>query len=149
MAFIDTQSYFGYYKANTDRFGLGVAKGAYEMVNGSNSSIWKPTSDTERHTFVIDTTGQMKLDDTVQAVTAMAMDFVPTYSFALFGRKQSETSTSYRGQHRLYGFKVENGGNTIMNLVPCKRNEDNVIGLLDTVSGNFLINSGTGTFIGA
>lgn len=32
------------------------------------------------------------------------------------------------------------------NLIPCRRNSDSVLGMYDTVSGNFLTNQGTGTF---
>ena len=33
-----------------------------------------------------------------------------------------------------------------INLIPCKRNSDSVLGMYDTVSGQFFRNSGTGTF---
>lgn len=34
-----------------------------------------------------------------------------------------------------------------MELIPCYRKADNVVGLYDTISNNFLTNSGSGTFV--
>lgn len=149
MNFIDTQSYFGYYSSSTNRVGIGVAKGAFEIIGGTNSMKMAPASDNERHTFVIDTTGKLKFDDTETTVTPMATDFASAYSFTLFGRKQSETNVSYKGQHRIHRFTVENNGELIMNLMPYERTKDGVAGLLDTVSGTFYTNNGTGSFIGS
>ena len=39
------------------------------------------------------------------------------------------------------------GTTLLMNLIPCKRKSDNVVGMYDTVGGNFLTNAGTGDFI--
>jgi hypothetical protein len=41
---------------------------------------------------------------------------------------------------------ITNNGTTKLSLIPVKRNSDNVLGMYDTVTGNFLINSGTGSF---
>lgn len=144
---LDTQSYFGYYKSNTNRFGIGVARSIFEFVNGSNSSIWKPAADNLRHKLIIDTRGEMQLDDVVQIVNPMVTDFVAELSFTLFGRKQSATNVSYKGQHRVFGFSVENDGKLIKNLVPAKIDSDGTAGMCDTVSNKFYYNKGTGAFI--
>ena len=41
---------------------------------------------------------------------------------------------------------ITNNGTTKLNLIPTKRNSDNVLGMYDTVTDNFLTNSGTGSF---
>lgn len=46
---------------------------------------------------------------------------------------------------RIYYFSAL--GNTNLNLIPCYRKEDDVIGMYDTINGVFYTNSGTGTFI--
>jgi hypothetical protein len=43
-------------------------------------------------------------------------------------------------------FKITRGGNVVMNLVPAK-NSSGVIGMYDTVSGQFFTNQGTGEFV--
>lgn len=47
----------------------------------------------------------------------------------------------------MYSFSVVNGGATRLNLIPCYRKSDGVIGMYDTVSGTFYTNAGSGTFI--
>ena len=37
-------------------------------------------------------------------------------------------------------------GEPLLELIPCYRKSDNVIGLYDMVGGTFYINNGTGTF---
>lgn len=44
------------------------------------------------------------------------------------------------------GFTVSRNGSNVLNLIPARRNSDNVLGMYDTVTGNFLTNQGTGTF---
>lgn len=46
---------------------------------------------------------------------------------------------------KVYAFSYKLGGQTLVNLVPAK-NSSNVVGMYDTVSGQFFTNAGTGTF---
>lgn len=52
------------------------------------------------------------------------------------------------GYYKLYGFKVfkGNGSTLVKNYVPCYRKSDNVIGLYETVQGQFITGTGTGSF---
>ena len=54
---------------------------------------------------------------------------------------------------RIYSFKLWDGGNTDaylkLDLVPVRRNSDNVLGFYNRVNGEFYPNSGTGTFTSA
>ena len=47
---------------------------------------------------------------------------------------------------RVYNVKMYNSGNLDLNLIPAKRNSDGVLGMYDSISGQFFTNSGTGTF---
>ena len=71
-----------------------------------------------------------------------------------------DLSRPYRGNGKLligntetnakayfYSIKLYDGDNLSFNGVPAKRNSDGVLGMYDTVSGNFFENQGTGTFI--
>ena len=48
---------------------------------------------------------------------------------------------------QMYSFKILDGGNLVLNLIPAMRNSDNVVGMYDTISGTFFTNSGTGNFV--
>lgn len=46
-----------------------------------------------------------------------------------------------------YSFKIWKGNILLRNFVPCYRKSDNVVGMYDTVKGEFYTNSGTGQFL--
>lgn len=48
---------------------------------------------------------------------------------------------------RIYFCKIYERAKLIRELIPCYRNEDNTIGMYDTVNDTFYINVGTGTFL--
>jgi len=49
---------------------------------------------------------------------------------------------------RIYSYSVKNSADALIkNLVPVRRNSDNVVGMYDTVTQTFFTNAGTGTFI--
>lgn len=49
---------------------------------------------------------------------------------------------------RYYYVRITGSNGTLVrNLVPARRNSDNVLGMYDTVTGNFLTNAGTGEFV--
>lgn len=47
---------------------------------------------------------------------------------------------------RIYSYKISEGGTLVMNLIPCKRIVDNIIGMYDVVGKVFYINKGSGSF---
>jgi hypothetical protein len=51
------------------------------------------------------------------------------------------------GTVEYYNFNLISNGVEIMNLVPARRNSDDVLGMYDTVSGGFFTNTGTGDFV--
>jgi len=48
---------------------------------------------------------------------------------------------------RIYSYQLYNTNSLILNLIPARRNSDGIIGMYDTVSGQFFTNSGMGEFI--
>ena len=66
-------------------------------------------------------------------------------SMILFGRNTGSIIERI-GNLRIYYFTLYDNGVLIQNLIPARRNSDNVLGMYDTVTGNFLTNVGTGTF---
>ena len=59
-------------------------------------------------------------------------------------QRANESNSHFRGN--LYSFKITNNGTTKMDLIPCYRISDSVVGMYDTVSQTFLTNAGSGTF---
>ena len=48
---------------------------------------------------------------------------------------------------KLFYMKIYNNDTLVRDLIPAKRNGDNVLGMYDLVSGQFFTNAGTGTFV--
>jgi hypothetical protein len=71
--------------------------------------------------------------------------FAPNGPFVLFAASHwvngvlEPGSTAYPGKCKFYHFKVTNGDAVKCNIVPAKRVSDGVVGLFDTVAGNFLL----------
>jgi hypothetical protein len=51
------------------------------------------------------------------------------------------------GKFKLYYFEIYENDILVKNLIPARRNLDNVVGLYDIVNNVFLMNSGTGNFV--
>jgi hypothetical protein len=69
-----------------------------------------------------------------------------TLSAYLFARNNNGTAGNFLNC-RIYSFNIVQDGIVVLNLIPCRRNSDNVLGMYDTVTGTFLTNAGTGDFI--
>lgn len=135
---------------------FGVAGQLYAFNTGGNNYYsfgGAPNAGTFTGAYLInlDATIVMSKDDGLvingQQVVAFSdvSDFTTDLTFWLFAR--NNTTESYKmGTQRTYYFKMWNNGALIRNLIPCKRNSDNVLGMYDTVTDTFLTNAGTGTF---
>lgn len=63
----------------------------------------------------------------------------------LFARCSSSLTAALYAYCKCFGFKVsKTNGTLIINLKPCKRDSDGAIGMLDSISGQFFTNKGTG-----
>ena len=66
----------------------------------------------------------------------------------LFLFKDNSVQFAYPSAQRVYGVWLKRNNNDLaLDLVPARRNSDNVLGMYDTVSGQFLTNQGTGDFV--
>ena len=48
---------------------------------------------------------------------------------------------------KVYYFRLYENNNLVRNMIPAKRNSDNVVGMYDTVTDTFFTNAGSGTFV--
>jgi len=68
--------------------------------------------------------------------------FQDTLNLCLFVRNGGSSYIS----GRIYYFKIYEDNTLVRDFIPCKRNNDNAVGLYDLVSNTFYENSGTGSF---
>ena len=65
----------------------------------------------------------------------------------LIGTARLGTCVSGSSPSRIWYLKITKEGEVVFNGFPARRNSDNVLGMYDIVTGNFLTNAGTGDFI--
>lgn len=85
--------------------------------------------------------GDVTLDGGLKATP----DFIglPQVPLYLFARNNKDTGVSMYGYCRCLGFSIKkSSGELVMDLRPCKRDLDDKIGMLDLVSGQFLVGAG-------
>lgn len=86
--------------------------------------------------------GNVDADGLTEALPFTALPNLPLYIFA---RNNNNNSVSMYCSCKTRKFKIyKQTGEVVMELHACKRNSDGKIGMLDSVSGRFFENSGTG-----
>lgn len=71
----------------------------------------------------------------------------PATRIALFGSKKGSTYNQFTAA-RIFRAKIWDDGVLIRDMIPAKRDADDVLGMYDIVNDVFYTNDGTGTFIG-
>ena len=101
----------------------------------------------DRYTYVLDSKNtKFSIGSTDYNVGSGVYSGYDNVSLALFARKHPTAITAY-AVGRIYSAKIYNDDVLIADYVPTLAN--GVYGFHDLVSGDFLINSGSGTFTGA
>lgn len=77
-----------------------------------------------------------------QVTSHTLVESTPTVTTWLFGRNSTSTGTLAQSGVRIFDFNIQSKGH----FIPARRNSDNVLGMYDLVSGQFLTNAGTGSF---
>jgi hypothetical protein len=80
------------------------------------------------------------------SATQPSTSWTANYDLGIFARNGS--SVTYASEAKISSVWAKENGEYKINLVPAKRNSDNVIGMYDLVNDVFYTNSGTGTFTG-
>ena len=115
------------------------------LIN-TNKHIFKNTCYYNNNDLLYDSL----LDGNSIFASAQSVQSPPTYtsntlSAYLFARNNNGTASNFLNC-RIFSYEIVQDGIKVLSLIPCRRNADNVLGMYDTVSGNFLTNAGTGTF---
>lgn len=84
---------------------------------------------------------------TVDGGVTASLNFVgmPQVPLYLFARNNKSEGVGMLGHCRCLNFTIKNGnGEIAMDMLPCKRDSDGAVGMIDLVSGNFFANQGSG-----
>ncbi len=120
--------------------------GMYYNINGSGgtanmngrSTIFTTSLNT-KHKIIQNRNG-VTFDNTGYSYNGDVPDFSGTNPLWIGG------DAYFRFEGYVYSWRINENGNLVQNLVPARRNSDDVLGMYDTVSGTFKENAGTGTF---
>lgn len=82
----------------------------------------------------------------VTVLSNFAFTAMPNATLKLLSGVTPEGAISGPSYARISSCKVERDGEIILNLTPVQRVEDGAVGMRDIISGEFLMNSGTGIF---
>lgn len=143
-----------------------ISIGSFSQANiltlfaGLNHTGAISTSDTNVHTLRFQATGRQELTYTLDGVTGVidaSTSSTPTDMFEpvveltsyLFARHGTNGVQVYdnEGTKIYYHREYLANGTLVLNMIPVRRNSDNVLGMYDTVSGQFFTNQGTDSFI--
>ena len=131
--------------------GVNPSDTTFRMLNGSGQSNWVSvgTADTNRHLFVVDQikrcyTLYNNVNFTQMTMANLANSF---YLFAYRTATEQYAPITIYSSGKIYGLRIYSSGTLIVNMVPCYRKADGVVGFYDTVRNSFHTNSGTGSLI--
>lgn len=140
----DEKALFGVYDGNGSIWYLLYSNTAY-IRYGSSDSVSVSNAMQKYHVKL--KKGSADIDGTS---TALSYEQMPSSPLYLFARNNNDSRVGMYGYCKSLGFRItKSSGEVVMNLKPCKRDSDGVIGMLDLVSGQFLENNGSGEpFVG-
>lgn len=119
----------------------------YRMDWGNVLSPTGITATTDTKQIISFSKELLKVND--KTWTRSQGDFACTEPLLLFASSHSVDGSGdifNYGTYKLYGFKIYEGNNIVMNLVPCEQSGGE-LGLYDIINKKFYGNSGTGSFI--
>lgn len=131
---------YGCYDANGNLwFSIYSNTGYVRFGSSASSSVTNA-----RMTFKLTMKKSSVVLDSAHSATP---DFVglPQVPLYLFARNNKNTGVGMFGYCRCMNFSIKNGsGELVRDMLPCKRDSDGAIGMIDLVSGQFFANQGSG-----
>ncbi len=143
----------------TNFFGARYSTTRYVYTLATNGEYWRwgwknnsntsdVSADLNKHVLRVNhTNNTLSLDGVVIETKGSAVTNIETPTSAtLFCIHTAGTQTFYLGAVRISAFRKWRNGELVQSVVSCRRNSDNVLGMLDLVTDTFFTNAGTGTF---
>ena len=141
----------------TPRFGVGssVINQSFAVFAGVNYTASVGLADTNAHTLRFQASEERKFSyefDGISGEFSVGSDlYTPAVELTsyLFARHGTDGVQVYdnEGTKIYYHREYLADGTLVLNMVPVKRDSDDVLGMYDTVSGQFFTNQGTGDFV--
>lgn len=128
-----------------DYGGFGFGSELSSNIPSPGSSIASYATD---HEILFNDGGKVYYDNELVYTIPSTASFSAhsTATLKLLGASLNSDIFISRGQVYIYKFKVWNNNNLILEMYPCYRKIDNVIGMYDVINNNFYINSGSEKF---
>lgn len=131
------------------RFYACTVSGVFDLALGEDSLGSEAVIQNRRYNFVMDTTvspATLVIDGGTTITNGHSYN--TELNMYLFAANIAGVA-SFGGATpiRIYYAKIWEGNTLVRDFVPARRNSDNVLGMYDTVSGQFLTNQGTGDFV--
>ena len=142
--FIRAGFVFGSRSSSSSRYS-GITNetgGAYNIRYGNTVIYNQNTTPSGTVDVVISPNGVVLNGETV-STTAYGDSFYAGNCYLFTSNNNGSPFTGDYAINRIRRFTIDN----VIDLVPCKRKSDNVLGMYDLVNDEFLPNAGTGTFI--
>ena len=128
---------------------IGYANGVTNIAMGTSSGQYFTDSEkSNRHQFHWSwsgTTATFTRNDGVSVSRSNTATSSVERRFTLF-YADSNSSSDYHFNGKVFSCKVYKNDVKVLDLIPCYRKADNVIGMYDTVNEVFYTNNGSGTF---
>lgn len=120
----------------------------YQVDSGCspNSFNINGTLKTTRQTLILDAKNKFaKYGNVRKSITQNFTSTTISYGIALFGTRN--TSYSRNDGLFVYAARIYEDDVPVRDMVPVRRNDDNVLGMYDLITKKFFTNSGTGEFV--
>lgn len=142
--FIRAGFVFGSRSSATSRYSgiTNESGGSYNIRYGNTVIYSQNTTPTGTVDVVISPNGVVLNGETV-STTAYGDSFYAGNCYLFTTNSNGDNFTGEYAINRIRRFTIDN----VIDLVPCKRKSDDVLGMYDLVNDTFLTNAGTGTFI--
>ena len=130
-------------------YGNVASRKAYIGSTGGINTMNYVSSAGEFYTWVFsinsDHTASLSKDGNTVANVSWSGSLNKTQTIALFANHNGSNYAEKNSAAFKY-FKIYDNNNLVFDGIPARRNSDDELGLYDTVTGEFFINAGTGTF---
>ena len=113
-------------------------------ASGGNTYIADINTKNEFHTVILNNERTI-FDGIIYNISTNIKGTANNSNLALFAYKVGATGTSNIGL-KVKRFIIRDEGVEVLNLIPCRRNSDNALGMYDIVNGSFLTKEGSGSF---
>lgn len=120
-----------------------VITASYFQINYGDTDYLATNDKCDDFSYISISSNEIKVNTTTYSDITISNS--PDYNFYLFCLNSGGTAVAF-STSRIGRFRVSEGDNVVVELIPCYRNSDNEVGFYDRVSNTFLTNQGTGTF---